>query len=368
MPVIQIRREQLLKPLNAVVGVVERKHTLPILSNLLIESRGDKVALIGTDLELQISANLPEGGMSEASFTVSARKLLDICRSLPAETLMDLDLEGEILRIKAGKSRFSLQTLPARDFPQMQLAADEGLRFTIGANSLRHLLMRVQYAMAVQDIRYYLNGMLLSVNKGMLTVAATDGHRLAVDSVPLQLEIPAELDVILPRKAVVELVKLLSDNLEPVEVHMSASQIVFKQAGFELRSKVVDGKFPDYQRVVPVGHDKHVLIGRQIFNQSLARAAILTNEKYRGIRMALADNKLSIACRNNEQEEAQEELEIEYTQDPMDIGFNVQYLLDILNNLDCETVQCSLSDPTSSLLITVPGEDYFRYVVMPMRI
>jgi len=368
MSVIQIRREQLLKPLNAVVGVVERKHTLPILSNLLVESGGGKVSLIGTDLELQISANLAEGAMSEASFTVSARKLLDISRSLPAETLMDLDLDGETLKIKAGKSRFTLQTLPARDFPQMQLAEDEGLQFSISADSLRHLLMRVQYAMAVQDIRYYLNGMLLSVNKGMLTVAATDGHRLAVDAIPMPLENPTDLDVILPRKAVLELVKLLGDNLDPVEVHMSAAQVVFKQAGFELRSKVVDGKFPDYQRVVPVGYNKNVFIGRQLFNQSLARAAILTNEKYRGIRMALAENKLRIACRNNEQEEAQEELDIDYTQEPMDIGFNVQYLLDILNNLDCETVQCSLNDPTSSLLISIPGEEHFRYVVMPMRI
>lgn len=368
MPVIQTRREQFLKPLSAVVGVVERKHTLPILSNLLIESQGGKVSLIGTDLELQISANLAEGAMSEASFTVSARKLLDITRSLPSETLMDLDLDGETLKIKAGKSRFTLQTLSARDFPQMQLSKDEGLQFSISAESLRHLLMRVQYAMAVQDIRYYLNGMLLSVNNGMLTVVATDGHRLAMDAIPLPLEKPSNLDVILPRKAVVELVKLLGDNLDPVEVHMSASQIVFKQAGFELRSKVVDGKFPDYQRVVPVGHDKKVLIGRQILNQSLVRAAILTNEKYRGIRMALADNKLRIACRNNEQEEAQEDLDIEYSQDPIDIGFNVQYLLDILNNLDCETVQFSLSDPTSSLLISIPGEEHFRYVVMPMRI
>ncbi len=368
MSVIQIRREQLLKPLQSVVGVVERKHTLPILSNLLIRSQGGKVALIGTDLELQISANLLEGAVSEAAFTVSARKLLDISRSLPPETLMDLDLEGETLKIKAGKSRFTLQTLPARDFPQMQLDEGDGLQFSISADSLRHLLMRVQYAMAVQDIRYYLNGMLLSVSGGMLTVAATDGHRLAKDAIPMPLQDPAELDVILPRKAVVELVKLLGDNLDPVEVHMSAAQVVFKQAGFELRSKVVDGKFPDYQRVIPVGHDKNVLIGRQLFNQSLARAAILTNEKYRGIRMVLADNKMRIVCRNNEQEEAQEDLDIEYTQEPMDIGFNVQYLLDILNNLDCEMVQCSLSDPSSSLLISIPGEEYFRYVVMPMRI
>lgn len=367
MSVIHVQREQLLKPLQAVTGVVERKHTLPILANVLVESQGGKTVLIGTDLELQIAAQMPAANNEDMGFTVSARKLLDICRSLPEETPMDLELDGETLKIKAGKSRFSLQTLPARDFPQMQLAEGEGKTLSMAADVLKHLLARVQYAMAVQDIRYYLNGMLLSLQNGKLIVAATDGHRLAVETTDLELRVEETIDVILPRKAVTELVKQLDENA-PVEIQVSATQISFQQPGFALRSKVVDGKFPDYQKVIPQNHNKHFIINRQRFNQSLARAAILTNEKYRGVRLALADNSLRIACRNNEQEEAQEELDVEYSEEPMDIGFNVQYLQDVLNNVDCESVCCSLSDPNSSLLITIPGEDNFRYVVMPMRI
>ncbi len=367
MLVLKTSKEAILKPLQAVAGVVDRKHTLPILSNVLIEAQGDRTAFVATDLELQLTAWAEQGARAEAAFTVSARKLLDICRNLP-ESDIALELAGEQLKLAAGKSRFNLQTLPARDFPRLQIPEGEGVAFSLPQGRLRHLLSRVQYAMAVQDIRYYLNGMLLNLKDGRMSVAATDGHRLAVDAAALEDAPARDLDVILPRKAVVELVKLLGDGDEAVELQVSPTQVVARCSHFELRSKVVDGKFPDFQRVIPSGHDKAFSIGRSRFNQSLTRAAILTNEKYRGVRLALTPGSLRIVCSNNEQEEAQEELDIAYDKEPLDIGFNVQYLQDVLNNLDGETVQCSLGDPSSSLLITVPGEEHFRYVVMPMRI
>lgn len=357
-----------LKPLQAVVGVVDRKNTLPILSNVLIATDQGRTALIATDLELQITAWLADATSENPDFTVSARKLLDICRALPDDSSIDLNLQGEQLQARAGKSRFSLQTLPAQDFPRLQIAEGEGVGFSLPADKLRHLLGRAQYAMAVQDIRYYLNGLLFSVKKDRVIVAATDGHRLALDSVATETQQTQEMDVILPRKAIIELIKLLADDTGTVEIQVSASQVIFRTAAFELRSKVVDGKFPDYQRVVPVGYEKHFIVGRLRFLQSLNRAAILTNDKFRSVRLALSDNSLRIACRNNEQEEAQEEMDIDYTGEPLDSGFNVQYLQDVLNNLDVESIRCSFNDASSSLLMSIPGEDSFAYVVMPMRI
>ncbi len=369
MFVLETRKDILLKPLQAAVGVVERKHTLPILANILIEAVGDRTALVATDLELQITTWMAEASAAGTAFTVSARKLLDICRALPDGEAIKLELDGEQLKLRSGKSRFSLQTLPARDFPRMQIAEGEGIRFSLPQGLLRHLLARVQYAMAVQDIRYYLNGMLISLQGDRLVVAATDGHRLALDATTLpKMHDEQGMDVILPRKTVQELIKLLDDSETPVDVQLSRSQVMFAQSGFELRSKVVDGKFPDYQRVIPSGYEKNVVIDRQRFNHSLARTAILTNEKYRGVRLALTHGSLRLACSNNEQEEAQEELDVEYGKDPLDISFNVQYLQDVLNNLDCEQVQCGFGDASSSMLITIPGEEHFRYVVMPMRI
>lgn len=368
MLVLKTRKDTLLKPLQAAVGVVERKHTLPILSNVLIEVQDNRVAFVATDLELQITTWMQEEIASEATVTVSARKLLDICRSLPDGEPLSLDLEGEQLRIKSGKSRFNLQTLPARDFPKLQIAEGEGVSFSLPQGRLRHLLSRVQYAMAVQDIRYYLNGLLLSVQGNRLIMAATDGHRLAVDAIELEQPPEQGMDIILPRKTALELIKLLGDEEEPVHIQMTSGQVVIRHARFELRSKVVDGKFPDWQRVVPSGYEMGFRVNRQLLSQALNRAAILTNEKYRGVRLALTTGSLRIACSNNEQEEAQEELDISYDKAPLDIGFNIQYLQDALNNLDADNVECAFGDPTSSMLITLPGEDSFRYVVMPMRI
>ncbi len=368
MLVLNCQKEHLLKPLQAIVGVVERKHTLPILSNILVESSNGKTALIATDLELQITTWMEDKAEQDVSFTVSARKLLDITRSLPDETSLSLDINNDLMRIQAGKSRFNLQTLPAKDFPKLQTAESEGTHFKIGAGKLRNLLARAQYAMAVQDIRYYLNGMLFQLQVGKLVVAATDGHRLALDKIDLTGETTNAIEMILPRKTVMELIKLLGEGDEEVTIQAGTNQVVFLHPEFELRSKVVDGKFPDYQRVVPAGYEKFFIINRLHLHQALVRAAILTNDKYRGVRFALTSGSLRIACSNNEQEEAQEEMDIDYKFDPLDIGFNVQYVQDVLNNLECETVKCGFGDANSSMLITIPGDENFNYVVMPMRI
>jgi DNA polymerase III subunit beta len=368
MLVLNCQKESLLKPLQAIIGVVERKHTLPILSNVLIENRDGKTALIATDLEIQITTWMTDTSEGESSFTVSARKLIDITRSLSEGTHIDLDLNDDVLRIKAGKSRFSLQTLPAENFPRLKSSEGQGIFLKLPAEKLHKLLVRAQYAMAVQDIRYYLNGMLFQLQGDTLTVAATDGHRLAVDAVKLEQEALQAVEVILPRKTVNELIKLLNDEEGDIELEVTANQAVVRHSNFELRSKVVDGKFPDYQRVVPKGYEKYFDINRQRLHQSLTRASILLTDKLRGVRMAVTEGSLRIACSNNEQEDAQEELEIEYGFDPIDIGFNVQYVQDVLSNLDCETVRCLLGDANSSMLITVPDDDNFRYVVMPMRI
>jgi DNA polymerase-3 subunit beta len=251
-----------------VAGVVERKHTLPILSNVLLEVVGGRVAFIATDLELQITTWMEDQGAADAAFTVSARKLLDISRSLSDVENIALDLNNDQLKVQSGRSRFNLQTLPSRDFPKLQIPEGQGLNFSLPQGLIKQLLSRVQYAMAVQDIRYYLNGMLFSVQGKRLTVAATDGHRLAVDGTDMEEEVEQGVDVILPRKTVLELGKLLNDSDDPVHIQVNQNQVVFRRSDFELRSKVVDGKFPDWQRVVPVGHDKRFAIQRQRLSQS----------------------------------------------------------------------------------------------------
>jgi DNA polymerase-3 subunit beta len=368
MLLIKTDRDTLLKPLQEVTGVVERRHTLPILSNVLIERSGDKLSLIATDLEIQVTAiTACTDQDKDFSITVSAKKLLDICRSLPEGTTVSLDGEDSRLQLKGGKSRFSLQTLPAVDFPRVAPSLDVKSVVRLSQKTLKRLLNLVQFSMAQQDIRYYLNGLLLIVDAGQLKVVATDGHRLSLASVPLEETIESQ-EVILPRKTVVELIKLLTDSEEETIIEIAQNQVKFTFGNIILVSKVIDGKFPDHNRVIPTNHDKNLLIARTFLLQALQRVSILSNEKFRGVRLVLTGNNLRIVCNNSEQEEAQEEMEIEYAGDALDIGFNVSYLLDVLNNLGCENVACSFGDANSSMLMTVPGEDSFKYVVMPMRI
>lgn len=367
MLLIQTDRDTLLKPLQAVTGIVERRHTLPILSNVLIETRQKQIFFLATDLEIQISTVVESNQLSEHTVTVAAKKLQDILRALPDNVPVTLEAQSNRLQVKAEKSRFNLQTLPAEDFPRLAEGAQTLTQFTLPQKALRHLFLMVQYGMAQQDIRYYLNGLLLLAEGDSIKMVATDGHRLAYAASRHGDHLERQ-EVILPRKAVLELSKLLADTDEPVSVEVLQNQVRFRFSSITLISKVVDGKFPDYTRVIPENHQKHFVIGRAILLQALQRAAILSNEKFRGVRLVLTENSLRTVCTNSEQEEAQEDLEIDYRGDPLDIGFNITYLLDVLNNLNSESVALSFGDANSSVLITVPGNPDFKYVVMPMRI
>lgn len=369
MKLVQLSRDALLKPLQAVTGIVEKRHTLPILSNVLLEKKGSHLNLIATDLEIQVSTSCEAAGAAsdDQSLTVSARKLQDILRSLPEDAEVVLDAQANRVQVRAGKSKFNLQTLPAADFPMLGDAGAPLAQVQIAQKALRELLSLAQFAMAQQDIRYYLNGMLMVLDGAQMKAVATDGHRLsfACGSVEQQQE---KREVILPRKAVLELSRLLADTDEPVSLQLYAGQARFRFGAVDLVTKLIDGKFPDYTRVIPTNYEKHITLDRTVLLQALQRTAILSNEKFRGVRWMLTSGALRISCTNNEQEEAQEELEVEYASDPLDVGFNITYLLDVLNNVHSEQVDCAFGDANTSMLVTIPGYPDYRYVVMPMRI
>lgn len=373
MLLIQINRDVLLKPLQAVIGIVERRHTLPILSNVLIEKKQGTLSVIATDLEIQISSTTENADdVADFAITVAAKKLQDICKAFPDSAKIALDIEDTRLQVKVGKSRFNLQTLPASDFPRLIPSEENVCVIKLDQKTLRNLLNQVQYAMAQQDIRYYLNGLLLVIDAGMLKVVTTDGHRLSMASHVLsdaeELKGKDLQEVILPRKTITELIKLLHDTDDEISIAIGQNQAKFSFSNVVLVTKIVEGKFPDYNRVIPANYQNHMEIDRITVLQALQRASILSNEKFRGVRLVLTQNSISIICNNNEQEEAVEEIEVAYTGDPLDIGFNVNYLLDVLNNIETDKVILSFGDANSSALITVPGKELFKYVVMPMRI
>jgi len=367
MQLKQIARDALLKPLQAVSGIVERRHTLPILANVLVEHRDGRLYVTATDLEMQITAHSELPGKETQPVTVAARKLQDLLRALPEDAMLTVEGTGNRLTLRAGRSRFNLQTLPAADYPRIGVGQDQVQALTLPQRDLRGLLKSAEFAMAQQDIRYYLNGMLLVIEKGSLQAVATDGHRLSWASLGIAGDF-ARQEVILPRKTVLELGKLLADVDDPVTVDILANQVRFRFANIELVSKVVDGKFPDYNRVIPTGHAKRIELPRTELLATLQRAAILSNEKFRGVRLVLGNDQLKIICTNSEQEEAEEELEVAYKGDALDIGFNITYLLDVLQNMAMDRVQLAFGDANSSALVTVPDRDDYKYVVMPMRI
>jgi DNA polymerase III subunit beta len=364
---IQINRETLLKPLTSVTSIVEKRHTLPILSNLLLEAKQNKIHLTATDLEMQISLSVESATSNDFSTTISAKKLLDICRSLPDNSDINMATNDSRITVKAGKSRFNLQTLPAADYPVMTKTQSQGTVVTIPQRQLKELLKQVEFAMAQQDIRYYLNGLLVEVVANRLNIVGTDGHRLSFTSTELKDNYEKQ-DVILPRKTVIELIKLLDDSEEDVNIEIANNQVNFSFGNIKLISKVIDGKFPDYNRVIPTGHQNTFTTERLGVLLAMQRASILSNEKYRGIRMVLSNNNLKLISTNSDQEEAEEELEITYGSDVLDIGFNVTYLIDVLNNTNSEQVTFSFADANSSCLITLPNNPDYKYVVMPMRI
>jgi DNA polymerase-3 subunit beta len=368
MVLVKAKRDEILGPLAAVSGIIERRHTLPILSNVLIERAADALSFLATDIEIQITARSTLAAGAEAKpVTVGARKLVDILRALPEDTEVTVQQQDKRLQVKAGRSRFPLQTLPAEDFPRLARPSGEVARFALAQKELRRLLGLVQYAMAQQDIRYYLNGLLVLVEDKELRLVATDGHRLAYAATTLQAGLP-RLEVIVPRKTVLELAKLLADSDDEVRIELAPTQAAFSFGAVELVSKLVDGKFPDYTRVIPTQHKNSLRLERDMLRQALQRAAILSNEKFRGVRWVLTDGSLKIVSSNTEQEEAQEELEVKYGGDALDIGFNVTYLLDVLNNVPGPEVECRFGDAASSALLQFPAEPAFKYVVMPMRI
>ncbi len=369
MFLIKAKNSVLLGPLQLVTGIVERRHTLPILSNVLIEVAEQQVCFLATDLEVQIRATAKlEGNNKSGNFTVAAKKLQDILRALPPEAETILEAKDNRMTVRAGKSRFALQSLAAADFPRIAEAKDNPTTFSLPQRDLRKVLELVQFAMAVQDIRYYLNGVLLSTEGNTLRVVATDGHRLSMAQQQLP-ESVSRVEAILPRKTVLELIKLLDESDDPVNLVMHQNQIKFTFAGIEIVSKIVEGKFPDYTKVIPTGYSNHVSLNRLDFQSALQRASILSNDKIRGVRLVFTKDALSIICSNNEQEEAEENVPIIYDKEALDIAFNIAYLLDVLGHIYTETVLLSLGEANmSSALITQPGSEDFKYVVMPMRI
>ena len=366
MQLVKAARDALLKPLQVVSGIVERRQTLPILANILVRKDGDRVSFTATDLEIQIQTNAEIGaGKDAGATTVAARKLVDILRALP-EADVTLSLAGKKLTIQSGKSRFNLQTLAAEEYPTVA-QAEFSAEFALPAATLKYLLSMVHFSMAAQDIRYYLNGMLLVVDGSTVRAVATDGHRLAMCEVGKD-GATGKVEAIIPRKTILELMRLLPDSEDAVRVQMAANQVKFSFGTIELISKLVEGKFPDYQRVIPANNTKAFAIGREDLMHALTRAAILTTDKFKGVRMVLAPNALKITSTNADQEEAQEELEIDYAGEGLDIGFNVTYLLDVLANLKSEQIRFSLGDALGSALITMIDSEKFKYVVMPMRI
>ncbi len=364
----KIEKEILLKPLQIVIGIVERKQTLPILSNVLIEKESQSIRFTATDLEIQITTTVETEVKNNEleSVTVGGKKLQEILRILPDQSKVSIQTKENKAQIKANTSRFSLQTLPAQDFPKLNNQLIDAKKIILHQSTLKTLLLSVQYAMAQQDVRYYLNGVLLLIEENKLKVVATDGHRLAFNSGIIEGNYEKR-EIILPRKAVTELCKLLNDTEDPIEIEFSTQQVKAIFSGITLITKVIDGKFPDYERVIPK-YTNHLSINRIMVQQALQRAAILSNEKFRGVRFVLTEKNLSIISSNSEQEEAQEEIETDYHGEAIDIGFNVNYLMDGLNNINSEIAVFSFGDPNSSILITTSENDEFRYVVMPMRI
>jgi len=358
-------RESLLAALQSVIGVVERRQTMPILANLLLASDQGKLSITATDLEVELVAKAEIKASADGRITVPGRKLLDICRSLPDGTTLAFTQEGDKLTVKAGRSRFVLATLPAGDFPTIdELAQQQTLK--LAQADLRRLLDKTHFSMAQQDVRYYLNGMLLETDGKMLRTVATDGHRLAL----CEMDLPAKAgsqQVIVPRKGVLELQRLLGSEGD-VSITIGTNHIRAQIADVRFTSKLIDGRFPEYSRVIPNAPPRMVVADRESLRAALQRTAILANEKYRGIRLALKKDLLTLQAHNPEQEEAEEQVEVSYKGDELEVGFNVGYLLDALGAVDGTEVEIGVTDGNSSCLVRAPGATSSRYVVMPMRL
>ncbi len=364
---ISISRDDLIKPLGQAAGVVERRQTLPILAYVLVRQQKGQLTLTGTDLEVEVTVGIKVDNGTDGEMTVPARKLLDICRGLPADSAIKINLKGEKAVVRSGKSRFTLITMPTGDFPAIE-ASEWGETFEVSQKALKSLLDTTQFCMAHQDVRYYLNGLLIELDGKTLRAVATDGHRMAMSEIDLAESGGANRQIIVPRKGVLELTRFLEDSDEPTKISLGTNHIRVQLPGLTFTSKLVDGRFPDYNKVIPANQGKELLIDRQSFRDALSRAAILSNEKYRGVRLTLSDGKLTITAHNPEQEEAEEELAVDYSGDEMEIGFNVNYMIEAAGALDTEQVKLGLNDPNSSCTLVTPDSSGALYVIMPMRL
>ena len=362
-----IKREDILGPLQQVIGAVERRQTLPILGNVLLKSIGGDISVTATDLEIEMVSGIPSEGSEDFQTTIPARKLLDICKALPDGSSIDFNIDENRVSLSSARSRFTLASLPARDFPGLD-EIEEQLAFSIPRKQFKALFDKTSFAMAQQDVRYYLNGILLELSPGKIKLVATDGHRLALSEVELDNGVEEDRQLIIPRKAVLELARLLDASDSLAKCVLSQNHLRVEAGALVFTTKLIDGKFPDYQRVIPVDGNKTMEVDRETLKQSMSRIAILSNEKYRGIRLTLSNGNLSIQANNPDQEEAEEELQVDYDEADMDIGFNVTYLIDVLNVLNSEKVQIRLKDSNSSAIMSDSKDSSSLYVVMPMRL
>ncbi len=362
-----VEREHLLKPLQQVAAALGGRPSLPILGNILLKVEDGCLSMTGTDLEVELIAKVAlDGEFESGAVTVPSRKFLDICRGLPSSATISVNYEGDRVLIRSGRSRYTLTTLPAADFPNIEDWQSE-VEFTLEQGRMRQLIDSTQFSMANQDVRYYLNGMLFETDGQHLRSVATDGHRMAVCAINIGHELPTK-QIIVPRKGVLELVRLFDNPEAEVNIQIGNSNIRATVNNFVFTSKLVDGRFPDYRRVMPQNSTKFVEAGCEEMRNAFARAAILSNEKFRGVRVNLSNGEMRITANNPEQEEAEEFLDVDYQGDSLEIGFNVSYVLDVLNTLKCDQVRLSLSDANAPSLIEDSNNDEAMYVVMPIRL
>ena len=365
---LRISRDEILTPLQIISGVVERKQTMPVLSNILFVAEQGKVAITGTNMEVELVCDLQGAEViTEGRVTIPARKLADICRSLPNNSHIELSLEGDKVQLSSGKSSFTLSTLPAEQFPNIE-ENNHDVSISFNQKDFKSMIEATGFAMAQQDVRYYLNGLLLEVGSGYVRAVATDGHRLALASVNTDVELAEEKQVIIPRKGIIELGRLLSDVDEELVISIGSSHVFSRIGHYTFTSKLIDGKFPDYDRVIPKGGDKTIIADRELLKGMFSRASILSHENIRGIQLQLSNNQLQVFANNPEHEHAEDCLDVIYEGDELQIGFNVSYLIDVLNVITDESVKITLSNPNSSALIESTEYNDKLYVVMPMRL
>ena len=364
---IKLKRDELLKPLSKVAGVVEKRQSLPILSCILMKTDGKQLVMTGTDLEVEVVSKLGISGGDSGDLAIPARKLLDICRALPAEADISLKQEGQKAVVRSGKSRFTLATMSAGDFPGVE-TSDWNLEVTVPQTMLKSLLEKTQFCMANQDVRYYLNGLLLEIGGQEIRAVATDGHRMAMSSAKLVENAKQDWQAIIPRKGVIEIIRFLEDEGQNVTMRLGTNHAQFEMGEVVFTSKLIDGRFPDYNKVIPQTQPKKLLLERQPFRDALNRVAILSNEKYRGVRFSLSPGELKITAHNPDQEEAVEEIAIDYKNDELEIGFNVNYISEAAGIMHGEKIEITLNDPNSSCTLSQPEDKDTLYVVMPMRL